>query len=232
MNKASAVLLAFLICLGTKTAVCARENIPEEVSQYGFFAGGQAATSGFGLNIRYIFNHRITLKSGIETLNFNKKFDFDENDITYQANFNYKTGGFFVAADYFYARNFYVSAGGAMNSLNPRINGAAVSEMQYGDIQIPASKVGEFKIGIEPSNQLSPYGGLGFRKFLGAKKRVTWNMETGIYYIGAPQISIEASGLLSPTADPAHGQKKYLENQIKSYKFYPVLKFNVAVKLF
>ncbi len=232
MYKVNAVLLALLLFLGTKTAVCAQENSSEEINQYGFFAGGQAATSGFGLNIRYIFNQRITLKSGIETLHFNKNFDFDENDISYLANFNYKTGGFFLVADYFYARNFYVSAGAAMNALNPRINGAAVSEMQYGDIQIPASKVGDFRFGIEPSYKLSPYGGIGFRKFLGAKKRVTWNLETGLYYIGAPQISIEASGLLAPTADPAHGQKKYLENQIKSYKFYPVLKFNVAVKIF
>jgi hypothetical protein len=50
--------------------------------------------------------------------------------------------------------------------------------------------------------------------------------------MGAPQIEIEASGLIAPTADPAHGQKEKLEQQINQYKFYPVLKMGLAIKLF
>jgi len=53
-----------------------------------------------------------------------------------------------------------------------------------------------------------------------------------MYYLGAPNVEIEASGLLAPTADPVHGQKELLERQLSQYKFYPVIKINFAVKLF
>jgi hypothetical protein len=50
--------------------------------------------------------------------------------------------------------------------------------------------------------------------------------------MGAPQIDIAATGLIAPTADPAHGQEEKLENQISQYKFYPVFKLNLSVQLF
>ncbi|MFW6277285.1 MAG: hypothetical protein ACOC1J_01345 [Prolixibacteraceae bacterium] len=198
----------------------------------GFYAGGQAATSGFGFNFRYIFNERLTLKTGVETLNFNQDFSFVENNISYRANADYKTGGIFLVGEYYYVRNLYFSAGLASNSLNPTIDGKAQSELEYGDIEIPAEEIGEFKFDLEPSLNISPYAGIGFRKLFGASKRVGYNFETGLYYLGAPKVNIEANGLLSPTADPAHGKKEQLEKQFQQYKFYPVVKMNIAVRLF
>jgi len=198
----------------------------------GLYAGGQAATSGFGLNLRYILNKNITLKTGIEKLNLNRNFNFNENDITYDASFNYKTGGLFFMTDFYYAKALYVSGGAAINQLNPRISGKASSSFPYGDISIPASKIGDFQIEVEPSIKLSPYGGIGFRQFIGAKKRVVYNFETGVYYIGEPKVEIDATGLLAPTANPAHEKKELFEKQLSAYKFYPVVKMNLAIKIF
>ncbi len=228
MNKATFV---FAVMFFIPVMFCnAGEN--EDTATKGFYAGAQAATSGFGVNVRYIFNKRLSLKSGIETLSFNKSFNFNEYDISYAANLKYKTGGIFVVADYFYLPGLYVSAGAANNSLNPQLDGEALDGIPYGEITIPPSKVGQFHFSLEPSLKISPYGGIGFRKFFGAGERVAFNFETGIYYLGAPQINIEATGLLAPTANPAHRQKQLLEKQLESYNFYPVVKINLAVKLF
>lgn len=233
MKNAAFVLFAALIFLQVIPAK-AQEPIPDVSIKptSGFYAGGQAATSGLGLNVRYILNERFTFKTGVETLNFNTSFDFDENDIDYAANLNYKTGGIFLLADYFYLPALYVSAGAAVNHLNPKVKGEAVDDFQYGDITIPASKIGDFKIEMEPSMKISPYGGIGFRQFFGKKNQVVYNFETGLYYMGEPQVNISANGLLAPTADPAHHKKELFEKQLKAYKYYPVVKMNVAVKLF
>jgi len=73
---------------------------------------------------------------------------------------------------------------------------------------------------------------LGVRTFFGKHKTVLWTTEIGSFYMGAPEVSLEATGLIAPTADPAHGQKQALENQIEQYKFYPVIKIGLAIKLF
>lgn len=198
----------------------------------GLFIGGQATTNGLGFNLRYIFGKRFTLKSGVESLNLKHSFQFDENDISYNADFNYKTGGIFLLADYFYAKSLYFTGGAIFNDFQPKLEGIAGSEMKYGDITIPASKVGGFEMQFEPEIKISPYGGIGFRKFIGKRKLVTYNLETGLYYIGPPEIQIDATGLLAPTADPAHGKKQYLENQFSAYKYYPVVKFAIAMRLF
>lgn len=198
----------------------------------GFYIGGQATTNGLGFNLRYILGQRLTLKSGIESLNLNYSFEFDENDVSYDADFNYKTGGIFLMADFFYTPSLYLTGGAVFNDFQPQLKGTASSEMQYGDITIPASKVGGFNMQFEPGMKISPYAGIGFRKFIGKKQLVTYNFETGLYYMGPPKIQIDATGLLAPTADPAHGKKQYLENQFSVYKYYPVVKFAIAMRLF
>ena len=224
------VILLTILTFNTQ----AQEPVAEQFTteSKGFFAGGQAATSGLGINFRYIFNNRLTLKTGIETLNFSREFNFEESSISYLANVSYKTGGIFLVGEYYYFRSLYVSAGVASNSLNPKVDGKAQSDLAYGDITIPAEKIGDFKFDLEPSVNLSPYAGIGFRTFFDKAKRVSYNFETGMYYLGAPQINIEANGLLTPTADPAHGKKEELEKQFEQYKFYPVVKMNIAVRLF
>jgi hypothetical protein len=162
---------------------------------------------------------------GIKTIELNlaKKTDEIDTDLT---------GGISLLGNFNFTRNFYLSAGVLFNSFNPKITGDAASGLEYGDIIIPPSMVGDFEFTIEPQLQVSPYGSVGFRSFFGKNKRVVLNTELGMYYMGPPKINISASGLLAPTADPAHGQKEILENQIEQYKFYPVLKLILAVKLF
>ena len=194
--------------------------------------GAQGSTNGWGFDARYIFNKTMTVKMAFERLYFSTNLDFSEGDIEYDANLNYKTGGISLLVDFNYTKSLYISAGGAFNSLSPEIKGVAISELQYGDITIPAEMVGDFVFTLIPSMDFSPYLGVGARGFIGKKKRIIYGFETGLYYLGAPNVEIEATGLLAPTADPVHGQKELLERQLSQYKFYPVIKINFAVKLF
>ena len=208
------------------------EPVVPRTQKPAFFAGGQASTNGLGLNMGYILNKRISFRTGFETLKFGVNFDFDESDVTYDANLNYKTGGIFLVADFFYTRALYLSGGASFNNFNPEITGHAISDLEYGDITIPSSEIGEFHFTIEPARKVSPYLAAGVRQFLGKKQRLLFNFEAGFYYIGSPKINIEATGLLAPTADPAHGQQELLENQIENYKIYPILKLNFAYIIF
>ncbi len=230
--KGVALFILLIVLQGMFLMAIAQDNTVLPVNNKGFYVGGEVSTNGWGGNIRYIFNKTITLKTGIERLNLKHGLNFNESGVDFEADLLYKTGGIYLMADFNYTKNLYIAAGAAMNSLNPEIKGYAVSDLQYGDISIPASEVGEFIFTLTPSMDVSPYAAVGFRSFMGAKERVSFNFETGLYYLGAPNVEIKATGLLAPTADPAHGQKQLIERQLSQYKFYPVIKFNLAVKLF
>ncbi len=233
MKKAVVILLWAFFVLPFNNSFGQVESFTSKtgINLQGIYLGGLASTNGFGGEIKYIFNNWLTVKSGYEALKFYTAFDFDENGITYDANLDYKTGGIFLLGDFNFTRNLYASTGIIFNSFNPDMQGHSVSDLEYGDISIPASKVGDFNFTVSPSMKVSPYGGLGVRSFMGRTKRVVMNAEVGMYYLGPPKIGIEATGLLAPTADPAHGQKEKLEKQVNQYKFYPVLKLNLGIRM-
>lgn len=198
----------------------------------GFYLGGQASTNGWGFDVRYIFNKTITLKTGFESLNFSYNFNFTESDIDFNAELDYKTGSIFLMTDFNITNYLFISIGAAQNTFSPQIKGIASSDLIYGDLIIPSAKVGDFVFTLTPGMKLSPYAGVGLRKFLGVKERASFFFESGLYYLGAPNVEIEANGFLKPTADPANGQKELLENQFSQYKIYPIVKFSLALKLF
>lgn len=212
----------------------AQEVIPESDPEVfkGFYLGGIISTNGWGGEAKYVFNKRFTVRGGYETLNLDFKFNYTQEDVDFETSLDYKTGSVFLIGDFSYTRNLYLSGGVMFNSFNPEVTGYATSDMKYGDITIPASMVGDFTITVTPELKVSPYAALGVRTFFGKKKSVLWTTEVGCFYMGAPQVDIEASGLIAPTADPAHGQKEKLEYQVEQYKFYPVVKMGLAIKLF
>lgn len=198
----------------------------------GFYLGAAASTNGWGLNARYAFNNWFSLKTGYETLSLSYTFNFDENDIDYDADLDFKTGGILALADFSYTKNLYISTGVIVSSFNTEVTGYAVSDYKYGDIIISADDIGSFKFTAEPGLKISPYIGAGYQAFFGKRQGIVFNFETGIYYMGAPDFTIKADGLLAPTGDPAFAHDEYLESQFDAYKIYPVLKLNLAFKLF
>ncbi|MDX8341027.1 hypothetical protein SLH46_17645 [Draconibacterium sp. IB214405] len=229
--------LSFLVlCLGFSFLTLAQdENVSSNYrapQAKGLYLGGQVSTNGFGGNLRYAFNDNFSVRTGYETLSLSVDFDFDENDIAYDATMDFKTGGILALVDFNYTKNLYISVGAILNSFNTEVEGFAVSDYEYGDIVIPSEAIGDFVFTAKPGLSVSPYAGAGYRAFWGKRDGIVFNFETGLYYMGPPDIEIEATGLLSPTADPAFGQAEYLEYQFDAYKIYPVVKIGLAVKLF
>jgi len=226
-------LIVMLMCtIFTVSAQDMSDNTQKTSTRQGFYFGAHVSTNGWGVNARYAFTDKFSIRTGYETLEFAYDFDFDENDVEYEAEFDFKTGGILLLADYSYTKNLYISAGVIFNSYNPAVSGVAVSDLEYGDIVIPAEDIGSFKFEAESKLKVSPYVGAGYQAFFGKRDGIIFNFETGLYYMGPPDLKIEADGLLSPTADPAFGHDEYLEYQFDAYKIYPVIKLGLAIKLF
>jgi hypothetical protein len=231
INRAG--LICFLLCayFAASAQEMSTENTKTSLHD-GFYLGGQASTNGWGFTARYAFNDWFSLKTGYESLSLSYDFDFDENDISYDATLDYKTGGILLLADFDYTKNLYISAGVVLSSFNPEVTGTAANDFEYGDIIIPAEDIGQVTITAEPTLKTAPYISAGYRAFWGKRDAIVFQFETGLYYMGPPDLHIEADGLMAPTADPAFGQEEYLEYQFNAYKIYPVIKIGLAFKLF
>jgi len=225
-------VLLLLLTIGPAVAQESKKyDIPAEKNK-NFAIVGHTSTNGLGANLVYSFTEKLMVRAGYEKLKFNLGFDFNEDDITYDANLDYKTGSISVLADYYLFRNVYLTGGLGFHLFNPYLEGEAARDWKYGDIYISPEDIGDFRFSFEPSLRIAPYAGLGFGRNMALEKKVAFHIETGFFYLGKPDVAIEATGLLSPTADPAHGQEELFEEQLEKYRFYPVIKFGISVKLF
>ena len=220
------LILSFSVAITQETHAGLTENDNSKVA-----LGASIATSGPGLNLVLGVTKPLSVRLGFEQMAFNVPFSFEENNIDYDADLNFRAGSISLIADYHYFRSLFVSLGAGYNLFSPDIAGVAASDWKYGDIYIPAKDVGEFHFQVEPSHRISPYLGAGIGRKIGLKKRVAFSMEAGIFYQGPPKIAIEATGLLSPTADEAHTHSRMLENQFSAWRFYPVAKMGLSFLL-
>ncbi len=191
----------------------------------------KTSTNGFGGDVVFNFQKRLSMRLGFEQLALNRDFTFTEESVDYDANVDYKTGSLSLLLDFYVFPHLFITGGAGLNMFQTIIDGKAASGLQFGDIMIPQSKIGTFNFQVDPSSKLSPYLGIGFGRTLGLKKKVGFAFELGGFYQGPPQLTIASTGLLSPTSNPDQDHEARLEKQINQYTVYPVLKFSLSYRI-
>ncbi|WBL24445.1 hypothetical protein [Zunongwangia sp. HGR-M22] len=95
----------------------------------------------------------------------------------------------------------------------------------YGEITIGPDEIGDLELTLD-YNGFAPYFGLGFGRAV-PKKRIGVAFEAGSFYLPEPQVGINATKMLSPTADQAES----LQENIRDYRWYPFLNLRLSVKI-
>ncbi|MBN2262478.1 MAG: hypothetical protein JW735_06165 [Prolixibacteraceae bacterium] len=207
-------------------------KIPNSFGQtQNFSISIKGSTTGYGGDLVFQFHEKMSARIGVDHMKLSFPFEFKQDGIDYSANASIRTGTILALYDYHIAEYVFATAGVGFNNFNINASGAANSSLPWGDIEIPAEKIGTFVFDIKPKMRLSPYLGLGFGRTLSLDKLVGFSFELGSFFQGAPDISIESDGLLAPTSDPDHGQEILIEGQLKQYYLYPVLKLNLSFKI-
>lgn len=192
----------------------------------------KGSTMGVGGDVVFQFHERMTARVGFDMLNVGPlDFPFDNGDLSFDVSASVKTGSVTALYDFYLAKILFLSVGAGLNNFMVIAEGKPGSGIPWGDIEIPADKVGEFDITLEPSMKISPYAGIGLGRTLSKDKSLGFAFEIGSYYMGGPDITLNSTGLIAPTSDPANGKEELLESQLSQYYLYPVIKFSLSYKI-
>lgn len=185
---------------------------------------------GIGSDFIFQFHKRMSARVGFDHFAYNKTQIIEQSDVTYDGNAFIRLGSITALYDYFILPSIHFTAGFAYNRMNINFTGEAASNYSLGELEIPAEKIGRFEFDLKPGLQISPYLGIGFGKTLGPKL-IGFKFEVGTYYHGKPDIKIIATGLTSPTSNPAHEQEKLMESQIDQYVLFPIIRGSISFKI-
>lgn len=222
------------LCL-TVASVCAVGMIPGYAQSDEFHQSiginAKVSNNGYGGDLYYRPFKKFAFKAGYETINLPIKVDeIQQDDITLNADVHYKSGATSLTAIYQPFGGFYLTAGAALLNLKPSVYAVSSGTYDMGDISVPADKVGDIEITIKPQNKIAPYAGFGIGNAFPRDWPVSFSFEVGAFFMGSPQLDIKATGMLAPNEDPEHIAS--LQNEVKDFKFYPVVKFNLGFRLY
>jgi hypothetical protein len=189
----------------------------------------KGSTNGIGGDIYYRPIKSIAFKVGYEALNASLTAQTLQSyvggnigsvsvpmptggDMNFDINSKFKTGSLSFLVGFQPFGGLYITAGIGTFLLNADISGTPTNDLNLGSKNvagigtvspvIPKDKIGSFVLNLSPTNKVAPYFGIGLGSFVPRKGRVSFALELGTYYMGAPVISATLpSGLKTENID-------------------------------
>jgi hypothetical protein len=158
------------------------------------------------------------------------KFDYDRtesiSDIEYDLNLEWQSIS--LLADWHPFGNAFRFTAGLMNNGNELNGSSTASGVTVGDTFYPG-------IGLDAKldfDNTAPYLGVGWGNALSADRGWGFNVDLGIMYQGSGNVSLMPTGVNAGLVDPADIalEEQRFEDDIKNYKYYPVLSFGVSYR--
>lgn len=111
---------------------------------------------------------------------------------------------------------------GVFSSSNINILTTFKNNITVGEVVFNAQDSGNLNIDFNWS-EISPYLGLGFGRVV-ANKRIGFAFDFGTYISSAPEITLDATGIIEQTQD----QEGLLNESFESFKFIPYASFRLS----
>ncbi|UZR94471.1 hypothetical protein [Chondrinema litorale] len=239
MDKKILLTLSFLLVVGLQSVLFAQENevvveetTTEEPVKTGtqFSIGISGSTRGVGIDMGIGISQKFQLRFGGTYFQFDQSFQVDVEGEPFNLDADVDLKSLQLLADYYpFKGSSFKLTGGLAYHLNEdySINGVYVGDEVFslGEISIDGDDVGTLGVDVT-YEKFAPYAGLGFGRAV-PKGRVNFGFEMGTYYNSSPNVTINATKMLSETSS----QSDQLEENMQDYRFYPVIMFRLGVKI-
>ena len=197
---------------------------PEKCTTFQLHLG----TQGIGLDYRQTLSSTTGLRigvSGVPRLSFSDSAGKYQNDISGKM-FNGHVLADFRPFDKGFLQTMRLVAGFAYMSLEGTyVRTPHNGSFRFGDIPLTSEETGFAKVTAE-SRGFAPYAGVAALDFLNGKP-FFMNVDLGTYYLPRPRTTLVGTGMMSSMDK----QNRQLEENIKGYRWLPVLQLNLIYHL-
>ncbi len=208
------------------------EQAPEDIKirdefKPGWAISAKATTLGPGLEIVKSFSRTFNIRVGGTYLDYSVSKTFENLKVEGTAAFDLQS--YSLMGDIFIIKNFHFTGGFIYNLSEEFISVRPIISFEIGEITVGPEELGSLSIKVTPE-KYCPYFGIGFGNPISYNKVFSLNMEFGVLYHGYPDIDLEASGMITPTASKI--QEEIIENNLRAFNFYLFATVQLSIKLF
>lgn len=191
-----------------------------------------AKASSLGLGAELTAGITQTINGRIGFNAFEYDYDGTEGDVEYEFTLNL----FSVSAllDWHpFDSGFRITGGALYNGNDVDAEGKPTNgSYKIGDETYTAEDVGTLTANFDVDD-VAPYIGIGWGNAVSKDKRWSFVFDLGVIYQGSPEVTLSANGTLAndPTfSAELEKERRELEDDLDSYKYYPVIAFGVSYK--
>jgi hypothetical protein len=191
--------------------------------------GVKASTLGAGLEAGFGLADSIGARLGVNYFEYD--YDGTEDDIDYDFDLNLMSVS--ALLDWHPLAGSFRISGGVLYNDNS-IDAEAKSSLTYdiGDTTYTAAQVGSITADID-FNDFTPYVGIGWDTSFGKSNSFAFIADLGVIYQDSPIVEINTTGPVSSLQsfrDDLAKEEENLEEDIDSYKYYPVISLGFSYR--
>jgi hypothetical protein len=195
-----------------------------ELSAQNYAASLKVSTMGVNLEALRSFSSRFNARLGVAVLSYKANNVTSNEQLTVDGEL--KLLSLTALADWFPFRGIFRLTGGLVINLNKiSMTMTPVKTYNDGNIQYTPDKLGQILADVT-FDKVAPYLGIGFGNPTAGNRGFGFTIDLGTFYQGSPLASMSATKLLQPM----ESQSGQLQDNLKWFKFYPVLSFGLTYK--
>jgi len=192
--------------------------------------GLKAGVSGLGIEVIKGLSDKINVRLGYSRLMIPYTTRQQLEGYNLQVDAEVTLGGASLLTDYYLLKNILHFTGGLiLNQTLVGIKIQSLSNLQYGDVSIPAEEVGTISGKLGPGHLVSPYLAIGVGNTLPRNHRFSFNFELGMFYQGPPEIELSGEGVIGPMA--SENNSHVINQAIAQYSWFPLLNFQLTYRI-
>ncbi len=184
-------------------------------------------TLGLGLEFAQSLSPAVNLRLGLN--NYTYGYTTTKSDINYD--FDLKLQSLSALLDWHPGGDGFRISGGLLSNGN-KLDAVAtpVGNVDVGGTSYPAALVGTLSGKIE-FNSVAPYVGIGWDNLTGKNRGFGVAFDLGVAFQGSPKVDLTANGLIAGDAGfqaDLATEEQQLKDDLKGYKYYPVLSLGLT----
>lgn len=196
----------------------------------------RAGTFGYGADFDVGLTKTLNVRLGYNTFSYDQTME--DTDVTYDGTL--KIGAASAILDWHaFSGGFRFSLGAVQKGPKIDVTGVPSASATYeiNDHIYSAAQIGSLKGTIKIGDSVAPYVGFGWGNTVDEEDRVTFLLDVGAIHTGSPKADLTViCGASVPTAtcnqirSDVNAEKADLEEEAKSYEWYPVVSLGFAVR--
>ena len=188
--------------------------------------GPSLSTLGLGLELGYRPSNYFAIRAGGNFFDYDKSLELD--GIDYDGSLDLRSAGL-IADIHPFGGGFRLSFGARLNLNEASLSARPTENTEIGDRVYTPAEIGRIK-GEVDFDRFAPYVGLGYEGSPLPTEAFTLSLDLGVMYHGAPNVDLSATGHAATLAEDLEEERRKVEDEIETYKFYPVIALTAKLR--